>query len=193
MRLEKYVAVTFFCIVLLCAILGAGCTTSPIEVSGSPRVSTSPTTPMQTGEQSVRFSEAIAALNAQRSTGANASLPLHIRYIRAVDLQPQGSATEWTFGVTQGNESFFFVYTGKGGSRVAWPMKLSYHDINIDQIVTPDELLQSHKLFIQDITRNGTVPITELELVDGVYSLSIGSDANARFLRYDAITGKEIL
>jgi hypothetical protein len=193
MRREKYVAGALFCIVLICVTLGAGCTSSPPDISGSPQVSTSPTTPVQTGERSVSLNEAVAALNAHRSTSPNASIPLQLRYIRGVDLQSQGAAKEWMLGVTQGKESFFFVYTGKGGSIVAWPMKLSYRDIIIDQIVTPEKLFQSHKLFIQDFTRNGTVPITELELVDGVYSLSVGSDADARYLRYDAMTGKEIL
>jgi len=190
--MAKYVIGTFLCILVIGTLLGAGCTSSPGKVPGGPQQSVTPTLLSRDSVGLVSLADAIAAMNSDNATGSNASIPLQIRYIRGVDLQPQGLAREWIIGVTRRNESFFFTYTARGGSRVSWPMKLSYRDININQIVTPDTLLQSHRLFIQDVTRNGAVPIAELELIDGIYSLTVGNETNSQLFRYDAVTGKEI-
>jgi hypothetical protein len=170
----------FSILIIVIGLMSSGCTsTAPTPAQNS--------TPVSQGQAKVSLQQAIDALNIQHGSDP----PLRLYYIRGVNLSPNGTAEEWTLGVMQGNMSYFFDYTGQKGTTVAWPEQFPYQEIKPGPFIKPDDLFQSHKLLIQDITRSGTFQIDELELIDGVYTLSI-SDNETTTYKFNAISGGEI-
>lgn len=174
--------VFFFTITIIVALC-AGCTTKEIPAGQSPSV------PVQGGGK-VSLQAALDALSS--SDQSRGSTPVKILYIRGDSLDPAGAAKEWTIGVRQGEDGFFYIYNQWGGSTVTWPGKLPGQEIIPERFMQPGDLIAGHKLLIQDITDGGTSPIDELELRDGVYRISIQSAEGLKEYTFEAASGKEI-
>lgn len=174
MEAGKLLGLFALCIVSL--IICSGCTTSGTEQNpGSP----------QDVAAKVSFQQAFDALKLSAPSS-------HIYYIKGDSLQSDATAKEWSFGVIQGNDTFFFVYNGYGGSEIALPGKLPAQELIPGQFMQPKDLFKNHSLLINDLTNGGSRDIDELELRDGVYTLSQKFGTELKDYKFDAGTGKEI-
>jgi hypothetical protein len=171
-------------LVLVIGLICSGCTsTAPTTVQNS--------TPVNQGQAKVSLQQAIDALDVSARNDGFTSSP-GIYYIRAVNLTPNATAEEWTIGAMQGNSTYFFTFSGQGGSRTDWPEQFPYQEIIQGQYMQPNALFQNHKLLIQDITQSGTIDISELELENGVYTIIMDSGTDFKVFTFDAATGREL-
>lgn len=183
---RTYVAGGIIGCILVIAILGAGCTSPINENSVVPPGFQSSTTGLSETNTPVSLMDAIGLLASQAQKN-NQPTP-KIYYFRGIRVNRNGAAAEWTIGAMEGNSSLFFTYNGKKESVVWWPDTFPYDEIVVGKFMLPNELFNSHKLLIEDLIHSGNQTISELELQNGVYTLSEKSELR----KFDAVTGMEI-
>jgi len=138
----------------------------------------------------ISFEEAQQKLNEYRTDSLSGSYgDKKIYYIFARDVDDQGNAIGWVFGVNYGTGTKLLIYDESGwttfqGSNTTLPTR----EIAIDRIVSPGDLITQNKNVIQ--SASSSVPVRkDLELQDGIYKLSIYSDGKGRILAFNATTG----
>ena len=162
----------------------SGCVTTEKPIQNS-----TPTMPEKITEQKqISLQNAISTLQSNPRHKDNLT-PIEIRYIRGINITQTGTAEEWTIGATQENSSFFFIYDGSTESFVEWPDMLEYDEIIPGQFVYPDALFSTRPTMMKDLTNDGQNALSELELVDGLYTLSTES----RQIKFNPADGYEIL
>lgn len=187
MAARKYIAGGVIGCILVLTFLATGCT-SPINGGNTiPSGSQPPAIGLSEKDTPVSIVDAIGVLNSQAQK--NNQPPPKIYYFRGIQVNRSGAAAEWTIGAMEGNSSLFFTYNGKKGSVVRWPDAFPYDEIIAGKFMLPDELFNSHKLLIEDLIHSGNPTISELELQNGVYTLSDKSEQ----YKFDAGSGMEIL
>jgi hypothetical protein len=175
--------VILFALIIFLFVFSSGCTTP-----GSNSQQTSSTIG---SEAKVSFDQAYQ--NLKTDGIISKSPPVHIFYVEGSDLDSTGAAKEWRFGIRQGNSSYFYSYNATGGSKSSWPWDFPYQEITIgSSYLYPKDLLNQHKLFIQDITSTNSGKIDELELMDGIYQLTIQNGTASMTFYYDGKSGKEL-
>jgi hypothetical protein len=194
MNTSGILIVSIFIIVI--GLMSSGCTSTDQPIIQNSIPSTEPTiaqnsTPGSQGQERVSLQQAIDALYVSARNDGFTSSP-GIYYIRAVNLTPNATAEEWTIGAMQGKKTYFFTFSRQSSFRTDWPNTLPYTAIQPGQFIQPADLFNNQSLLIQEITNAGTIDISELELENGVYTLSIDSGTNFKVLKFDAVTGSEL-
>jgi hypothetical protein len=169
-------------LILLCLV--AGCigfpTTSEQSMKGEGITIITP----QDSLNRVSFNEAYSAL--QNYDTVNKTT---IYYIRGDSVDANGRAKHWIFGIKQGQEQSFAIFDSAGLTFMPWNGKITYSEIPVDKIVKPEDLIKGHRVVIQEVQHPD---IDEIELLNGVYALSITTGSEGRTLRFNALTGNAI-
>jgi hypothetical protein len=105
----------------------------------------------------------------------------------AKDVDESGNATSWVFGINQGVGAKLLVYDRTGWTVFPWNTVIT-EKIAIDQIVTPGSLFANNKATITGSSQKVTERM-DLELQQGIYTLTIYSGSVNRVLTFNATTG----
>lgn len=116
-----------------------------------------------------------------------------IYYIQGVDLDSSGNAARWTFAVNRSTGLMLMVLENNDLTEIPWTGGFSDTPIHTDQIISPEELFsKNHDL----IFSNPSVTVSEqseLDLRDGIYTLTLVSHGSMRYLVFDAVTGQPVV
>ena len=122
-------------------------------------------------------------LNRMNESG-NATI---VHYMRSRDLDEMGNATGWIFGVFNGPDPIFLVYDKTGWTSIG-NATFPSEEIALDSVVSPDFVLKNNKEII-----SGNPPVAferrDMELQQGIYTLTITSNSITRILTFNATTG----
>ena len=105
----------------------------------------------------------------------------------AKDVDESGNATSWVFGINQGVGAKLLVYDRTGWTVFPWSTVIT-EKIALDQIVTPGTLFANNKATITGPSQKFTERM-DLELQQGIYTLTIYSGSTNRILTFNATTG----
>jgi hypothetical protein len=110
-----------------------------------------------------------------------------VYYIVAKDLDESGNAASWVFGINQGSVAKLLVYDRTGWTVFPWSIRVQ-EEIALDQVTPPGTLFSRNKAAITGASQ--AVPERrDLELQQGIYTLTIYSGSTNRILTFNATTG----
>jgi hypothetical protein len=107
-----------------------------------------------------------------------------IYYIVAKDVDETGKATSWVFGINTGAGGNLLVYDRTGWTVFPWSPHIP-EKIALDQVVSPSNLFAKNRNTIV----SGPSDRRDLELQQGIYTLTIYSGSSNRILTFNATTG----
>ena len=115
-------------------------------------------------------------------------------YFLAKDVDDQGKATSWIFGVNHGAGSRLLIFDTTGWTNINLNNSdLPSEEIVIDRIVTPSNVFAENKAAIIGNAPPSTPELRELELKGGIYTLTITSGSTVRTLKFNAISGAMVV
>ncbi|MDO9323533.1 MAG: hypothetical protein Q7T80_01095 [Methanoregula sp.] len=145
-------------------------------------------------QQAINFTEVAANLvdlrfDTDHYTAVNASPNNHILYIRGNNLNENGVAEIWTCAIRHNNKTSIVTYDRHGRNVVDWTGIFTQQEIQMDSIITPEDLfLKNRAAIIRDTEKNLTVS-RNLVLSADNYTLTISGDGENRVLEFNAKTG----
>ncbi len=114
-----------------------------------------------------------------------------IHTIIGENVTKEGDAKTWILAV-KAEKSFYFVYSGNGFFTMDWHEENPGHAINLNNILSPSELLSQNSQRIDTLFSGDISRIRELELNNGRYYIRGFREGNELQYTFDAVTGKEI-
>ncbi len=121
---------------------------------------------------------------------SNETVPVYDIYSRDVD--NSGNAITWLFGVQRNNEMELLSYTRTGWKIIPLNTTFPSEKIMFDSIVSPGTLFDQNKDKIFSESSSSIPERRDLELKQGVYTLTISSGDSNRKLLFNATTGELI-
>lgn len=112
----------------------------------------------------------------------------NVNYMLCRNIDEQGAATSWIFGVTGDRGPVYLVNDVTGWTSIE-NVTLPSEKISLDTIVTPENLLKQNRAALINNTSPGVTERWDLELQRGVYTLTITSGSSTRSLIFNATTG----
>ena len=111
-----------------------------------------------------------------------------VYFMLSRDLDEQGNATSWIFGVSGINGQEFLVKDRAGWTTIE-KVTLPSEQIFLDTIVTPENLFIQNRAVIFKNPSPAVPERRDLELQRGVYTLTIVSGNSTKSLTFNATTG----
>ena len=141
----------------------------------------------------ISFTEAQTNLPAYQPDPENVSYFIKtIYYFTGIDVDGSGNARSWIFGVGRTNGTEMLAYDRSGWIKIPWTAPAGAEEIVVDNIVSPERLFSQNAAFIL-VNPSMTIPERrDLELKQGIYTLTITSGNTSRILTFNATTGELI-
>jgi len=135
---------------------------------------------------------AIGALESDDGMRMARSPNYTIHTIIGENITKEGEAKTWILAV-KAEKSFYFVYTGDNYIIMEWNEENPDNAINLNNILSPSELLSKYSQTIYPLCSGSFSGIRELELNNGKYYIRGFSDGKEWQYTFDAVTGRDLL
>lgn len=191
MNKRKFIPVIFFISALIGMMLCSAC----ILQSAPDRTSGQNAGLAQVSEESpyISFDQARQNLAEYRPDPANGSaVTKTIYYIHGTNLDASGNAVSWIFGVRHAGETELLAYDRNGWIQIPWNAPPLYQEIDPEKIVSPGSLFSQNRAAILSKSSTTNPERRDLELIQGIYTLTITSGSGDRILMFNATTGMMI-
>ncbi len=121
------------------------------------------------------------------ATPSSSNFTLH--YIRGTDIDFNGRAAHWVFGVRYGNQSVLMYFNAHGWQSVSWEGAAPEKEIVDGSYLSPTGILKQNAgtLYISDPKQEGL--IKRLELMNGKYTITIERQGMQQTFVFDAGSG----
>jgi hypothetical protein len=115
-----------------------------------------------------------------------------VYYIHGTNVDGSGNATSWLFGVRHPNGTELLAYDRSGWKQIPWDVSLLSEEIDVDRIVSPGSLFSQNNAVILSNPSPANPERRDLDLIRGIYTLTITTGGKDRILTFNATTGKLI-
>jgi hypothetical protein len=115
-----------------------------------------------------------------------------VYYIAGIDVEQSGNARSWIFGVRDTHGTEMLAYDHSGWVTLPWNVPPGLEEIRDDSMVSPERLFSQNAAVIIGNPPPAVPERRDLELKQGVYTLTIVSDSTTRILSFNATTGELI-
>jgi len=115
-----------------------------------------------------------------------------VYYIHGTNVDGSGNATSWLFGVRHSGGTELLAYDQNGWKQIPWDASLLSEEIDVDRIVSPGSLFSQNNAIILSNSAPANPERRDLDLIRGIYTLTITSGSKDRILTFNATTGKLI-
>jgi hypothetical protein len=141
----------------------------------------------------ISFDVAHQNLREYRPDPTNESTAIKTIYtIYGMNIDGSGNATSWIFGVRHSGGTELLAYDRSGWIQIPWNAPSLSEEIDVDRIVSPARLFSENAAVILG-NPSSTIPDRkDLELKQGIYTLTITSGNTSRILMFNATTGRLI-
>jgi hypothetical protein len=141
----------------------------------------------------ISFDVAHQNLREYRPDPTNESTAIKTIYtIYGMNIDGSGNATSWIFGVRHSGGTELLAYDRSGWIQIPWNAPSLSEEIDVDRIVSPARLFSENAAVILG-NPSSTIPDgKDLELKQGIYTLTITSGNTSRILMFNATTGRLI-
>jgi len=125
-----------------------------------------------------------------QATPSSSNFTLH--YIRGTDLDFQGRAAHWVFGVRYGNQSVLMYFDAPGWRSVSWEGAVPEKEIVADSFVSPSKVINRNAgiLYASDPQKEGL--IKRMDLMNGKYTITMERQGRQQTFVFDAASGELI-
>jgi hypothetical protein len=135
------------------------------------------------------FENAWQELSYYESIGGINLTGVTIHQIHGTGVDIGGNASSWIVGVQQGDTSSLLVYDRESWRQISWGESFTTQYITFDQILLPTEIYDTNHQTIENVMNTNGVKESDIDLSDGIYTISIRSTNGLSQLRYNATTG----
>jgi len=140
------------------------------------------------------FQRVVASIDAisfenNNKTGQNVTYDTRIMYILGENLNENADAASWMFAIRYGNLTSVVNFDRSGESIVDWPSEFPGQEIQMDQIILPQELFYRNKALIFNGEQDNITLSKELALTGNNYTLTLSGKDKKRILQFDAHSG----
>jgi len=134
------------------------------------------------------FEEALDQLQ-QHLKGTPSSSNFTLHYIRGTDLDFQGRAAHWVFGVRYDNQSVLMYFDAPGWRSVSWEGAAPEKEIVVGSFVSPNSIIMRNRrvLSASDPKQEGL--IRRIDLMNGKYTVIIERQGTQQIYVFDAESG----
>jgi hypothetical protein len=145
------------------------------------------------GSPSISFDEARQNLRLYPPDPTNESTDIKtIYYIHGTNLDVTGNAASWIFGVRHSRGTALLSYDRGGWIQIPWNASLISEEIDVERIVSPGRLFSQNNAVIFSNPSPTDSERRDLDLIRGIYTLTITSGSKDRILTFNATTGELI-
>jgi hypothetical protein len=145
------------------------------------------------GSPYISFDEARQNLREYQPDPTNESTAIKtVYYIHGTNVDGSGNATSWLFGVRHSGGTELLAYDRSGWIQIPWNVSLLSEEIDFDRIVSPGSLFSQNNAVILSNPSPANPERRDLDLIRGIYTLTITSGSKDRILTFNATTGKLI-
>ncbi|PKL57780.1 MAG: hypothetical protein CVV34_05730, partial [Methanomicrobiales archaeon HGW-Methanomicrobiales-5] len=148
---------------------------------------------MTPSQELIDFNEAAGNLKDSESLSLNTfQIKPRILFIQGRNLDESGKADQWIFGINKGDINELRIYDSSGWTIIAWNNTISADEIDLDHIITPDNLFDQNTVKILKNSPSAIPAQRDIELKNGTYTVTMTSGSASEILRFNAITGAAI-
>lgn len=142
------------------------------------------------GSPYISFDVAHQNLREYRSDPTNESTAIKtVYYIHGTNVDGSGNATSWIFGVRHSGGTELLAFDRSGWKQIPWNAPLLSEEIDVDRIVSPGSLFSQNNAVILSNPSPTNPERRDLDLIRGIYTLTITSGSTNRILTFNATTG----
>ena len=148
---------------------------------------------MSKGAEFVSFKDAIDRLGEPNiNTPDSNSAATRILFIQGGNLDKEGNAQRWVFGINKGVTNDLWVYDPSGWTVIPYSGSLPREEIVPSSLTSPDRLFTiNHEAILGDPL--STAPEKrDLDLRNGTYQITIASGSTSRILIFNATSGEAV-
>jgi hypothetical protein len=138
----------------------------------------------------ISFDVALQNLREYQPDSGNEATTIETIYtIYGTNIDGSGNATSWIFGVRHSGGTERLAYDRSGWVKIPWNAPLNSEEIDIDRIVSPNNLFRQNSAVIHSNPSPTNPERRDLDLTRGIYTLTITSGSKERILMFNATTG----
>ena len=137
----------------------------------------------------IAFEEALNQLSTFFLEKKGVSSNYSIYYIRGTNLENDGRALKWMFGIKSENQSTMMYYDQAGWQSILWQGGLPEKEIVIGSILSPSEIIRKNIEIMFGSTPSQNNRIERLELNNGIYTLTVYRQDMKQIFSFDAVSG----
>lgn len=141
--------------------------------------------PVPTPVSLERARQMLGEIEQQGDMGNNSRYEIY--YVLGKNLDETGNAESWLFGTRSPGGNQLQVYDRNRWTAIPWTAPLPSEEIQFDRILLPEKLINQSRTDIAGTA--GQNRIREIELKNGIYSLTLSEAGTDRILSFNATTG----
>ena len=119
--------------------------------------------------------------------GVSSNITIH--YIRGNNIDTEGRATKWAFGIRYENQSALLYYDVLGWQWIPWQGEFPGQEIRNGSFTPPKDLVRKNIGILFGSTPLQKDQIQLLELGNGIYTVTLNRQDSQQILLFDATTG----
>jgi hypothetical protein len=172
---------------ILCTACGCLGTSSPPPSSGG-------ITPVDLPEpEGYTLTEALAELEILSVEGGLNITGTSMRQVLGNRVTLDGRADAWAIGLKDGDEARWLTSGVTGWRETTLRAPLPDAEVNMTEILSPEELLAAQEDAIRPVMARLDASTVDILLAEGVYTITVRSDAGMEVLAFRAETGEVIV
>jgi hypothetical protein len=184
--MRKNIPIIFVISVLVALVLCSACvlpgSENPSDKNGFSQVTAKEISNYISFEEAKQKFEDYSIIN-----GSAERLPIY--YIFSRDLDNSGNAQTWLFGVRHSTGTDLLMYDSAGWKIIPWSATLPSEEIILNRVVSPNNLFIKNKEVIFGASSPSIQERRDLELKQGIYTLTITTENTSRILTFNATSG----
>ncbi len=123
----------------------------------------------------------------QHLKGTPSSSNFTLYYIRGRDLDIQGRAEQWVFGVRYANQSVLMYFDAPGWRSVSWEGALPEREIIPGSYTPPAGIIRYTMNYLSPSEQTPEILIKRLELMNGKYTITIERQGMQQTFVFDSV------
>ena len=191
MNMHKFIPIIFSILILLvissaCVTQSSSNQTNPQDV-GITRISS------MADSTYISFDVAQQNLLTYQPDSTSQSADIKTIYtIHGMNVNESGYAASWIFGVRISNVTELLAYGPGGWIKIPYRTSFPSEEIDVGKIVPPGRLFSQNNAVILSNPSKTVPERRDLDLKQGIYTLTMTSDSTVRTLTFNATTGELI-
>ncbi len=193
MRVPGGVLALLAAVCILCTACGCLGASSPPSSGG-----TTPgggITPIDLPEPSeaCTLTEALAELDLLGAEGGLNVTGTSVHQVLGAGMDLDGRAATWALGLADGEEVRWLTFGAMGWREISLRAPLPTEEVNITGVLSPEDLLATQEGVLRPVMVRLDADTVDIALAEGVYTVTVRSNAGMETLAFRADTGEVIV
>lgn len=193
MRVPGGVPALLAVICILCTTCGCLGASSPPSDGGT--ATGGGITPIDQPEPSeaCTLTEALAELDLLGAEGGLNVTGTSVHQVLGAGVDADGRAASWALGLADGEEVRWLTFGALGWREISLRAPLPDEEVNMTEILSPEELLAMQEGVLHSVMADLDADTVDIALAEGVYTVTVRSDAGMETLAFRADTGEVVV